>query len=218
MKRRYSSGRKKPYRKLRRTISAPLRQPELKKGFQLMNTMGFDSIGTAWREYDILGQIVPGAGANARIGRRIEIRSCRFRGVLSGGAVGGGPVDDYYDNVRIMMYTMSQNKTVATTPASTAGFVINTPLNKLYMPGLGKVLYDQFIGITNQPWAANSAAPGMREIDVYHRFKKPVLCHFTGDLINTNQFQIFVSIVSDSAAVPHPGFGSGYFEVAYYDV
>lgn len=215
-----SYKRTKPYKKRTRTmVYAPtIRKPELKKGFQLMTTMGLDSVGTAWREYDIVGQIIPGAGANARIGRRIEIHSVRFRGVLAGGAIGAGPADEYYNNVRIMIYTMNQNKTVAMTPAATAGYVINTPLNKLYMPGLSKVLYDQFIGLTNQPWAANSCSPGLREIDLYHKFKKPLLVHFAGDLINTNQTQIYVSMITDSAAVPHPGMTSGYMEVAYYDV
>lgn len=212
--------RKKPYKKIRRmSVPGPIyHRPELKKGFQLMTTMALDSVGTAWREYDLIGQIVPGAGANARIGRRIEIVSVRFRGVLTGGAVGGGPADEYYNNVRIMIYSMRQAKTVALTPAATAGYVINTPLNKIYMPGLDKVLYDKYFGFTNQPWAANSCAPGTESIDFYHRFKKPVLCQFAGDVINTNQFQIYVSMVSDSGAVPHPGMTSGYFEVSYYDV
>lgn len=214
--------RKKPYKKIRRSNASlgvvRMVRPELKKGFQLMTTMGLDSVGTAWREYDIVGQIIPGAGVNSRVGRRIEIHSCRFRGILTGGATGGGPVDEYYNNIRLMIYTMKQNKTAALTPAATAGYVINTPLNKLYMPGLEKVLYDRFIGMTNQPWAANSCSPATREVDMYKKFKNPILCNFTGDLINYNQFQIYVSMVTDSGAVPHPGFTSGYFEVSYYDV
>lgn len=212
----------KPYKK--RTKSSisympTVRKPELKKANVTMATMALNSVGTAWREYDVPGQITPSAAINGRIGRRIEIHSCRFRGVLVGGAIGAGPADEYYNNIRIMIYVMHQAKAgAATTPAATAGFVIDTPLNKYYMPGLDKVLYDQLLGITNQPWAANSCSPGTRDIDFYHKFRKPLLVQYAGDVINSNQTQIFVSMVTDSAAVPHPGFTSGYMEISFYDV
>lgn len=210
--------RSKPYKKIRKMIRPIGRLPELKHGFALMPAMGMDSIGTAWREYDLVGQIVPGAGINARIGRRIEVHSVRFRGVLAGGAVGAGGLDEYYNNVRILFYVMHQARTAATTPCATAGYVINTPLNKNYMPGLTKVLRDDLIGITNMPYGANACSPGTREIDHYVKFKRPLLVEYTTDGMNSNQTQIFVSVVSDSGAVPHCGFTSGYYEMKFTDV
>lgn len=215
MKRRYSSGRKKY--KIQRTIR-PKPNPELKKAFMLMPAAALDSVGTAWREVDIVGPIVPGAGVTNRIGRRIQIHSFRFRGVLTGGANGSGPVDEYYNNIRLMIYVTTATKSgIALTPASTAGYVLNTPLNKNYMPSLQKVLYDKIYGMTNQPWASNSCAPATREIDFYKRFKKPLICMFTGDTVQFNQTQINVSMVTDSTVVPHPGFSSGYIEVGFFD-
>lgn len=211
--------RSKPYKKIRKTIRPRSigRLPELKHGFALMPAMGLDSVGTAWREYDLVGQIVPGAGINARIGRRIEIHSVRFRGVLTGGAIGAGGADEYYNNFRFVMYVMHQARTAATTPMATAGYVINTPLNKNYMPGLTKVLRDDLFGLTNMPYGSNACAAATREVDHYVKFKRPLLVEYVSDGMNSNQTQIFISCVSDSGVVPHPGFTSGYFEMKFTD-
>lgn len=210
--------RKKPYRKIARTMAMP--RPELKKCFAILGAggAGMHSISTAWSEADMIGPVTSGSGTNQRIGRRIAVHYFKLKGVLAGGATGGGPVDEYYNNVRIMIYIATLNKVGVTgTPATTSAYTINTPLNSQYMTGLRKVLYDQLIGLTNFPWAANSCSPATREIDFYKRFKKPLTVTFTGDAANYNQTQIYVSCSSDSTTVPHPGFTSGYMEIAYYD-
>lgn len=211
--------RKKPYKKLRRmTVGPVMTRPELKRAFVLLADAAFNSISSAWREYDILGPVTASAAVNGRIGRTIQVHSYRLRGVLAGGAIGTLAADDYFDTIRLMIYVLEQVKTgAALTPANTAGYSLSTPLNTVYMPQLKKVLYDKIIGMTNIPYGANLCSAATREIDYYHMFKKPLVVKYTGDTANYNQTQLQVSMVSDSTAVPHPGFTSGYIEITYYD-
>lgn len=209
--------RKKPYKKMRKmSVTLPPAKPETKKAFALHTTMLFDSVGTAWRDFDILGPITAGAGVNQRIGRRIQVKSFRFRGSLFGGAVGTGLTDDFYGVFRIMIFTTNMAPP-ATTPTTSSGYVINTPLNKIYMRSLQKVLYDQYIPLTNAPWADHSCSPANRQIEFYHKFKKPLIVDYVGDTASNNSTQLWISCVSDSTLVPHPGMSVGYAEVCYYD-
>ena len=158
------------------------------------------------------------AAVSGRNGRKITLHSMRFRGNLFGGAVGAGGLDEYYNNVRFLTYGHRANKTgAALTPLGISTITGTAPVNNTVLPGLHQVYYDRMIPITSNPYAANNSSPGSVAIDFFHRWKKPLLVSYTGDTTNYNQYSIYTAAISDSAAVPHPGFGMGYLEVTFYD-
>ena len=206
-----------PYKVPRTMVLAP--KPELKRIAVSIATLSLGSIGNIWYEYDILGAITASAAVSGRNGRKITLHSMRFRGNLFGGAVGAGGLDEYYNNVRFVIYGHRATKAgAALTPlGSTPAITGTVPINNTVLPGLHQVYYDRMIPITNNPYAANNASPGNYSIDFFHRWKKPMLVSYTGDTTNFNQYSIYTAAISDSAAVPHPGFGMGYLEVTFYD-
>lgn len=222
MKRKHAStsgSRKKarqvaPYRRL--TPS-----PELKRNWGDLQTIGstiFRSIPNTWREWDMLGDQVAGASVHTRVGRKTAIHTIKIKGVLAGGAVGTGGADDYYNSIRMVIWIGAAAKVgAALTPISTAALPRDHPLNHEYVPGLKKVLLDKYIGITNQAYGANLCAAGVREIEYFHRFDPPLMVQYQNDLAQYNQTQIYLAMVSDSSAVPSPGFISGQYEYTFYD-
>lgn len=205
-----------PYKVPRLMVLAP--KPELKRISAPIATLTLNSIGSVWYEIDILGLITASAAVSGRNGRKITLHSMRFRGNLFGGAVGAGGLDEYYNNVRFVIYGHRATKAGgAITPLATAGISGTAPINNTVLPGLHKLYYDKMIPITNNPYSGNNCAAGSVAIDYFHTFKKPLLVSYTGDTQHYNQYSIYTAAISDSAAVPHPGFGMGYFEITFYD-
>ena len=205
-----------PYKIPRMIVLPP--KPELKRISVPIATMALNSIGNIWYEYDILGAVTASAAVSGRNGRKITLHSMRFRGNLFGGAVGAGGLDEYYNNVRFVIYGHRATKTgAALTPLGSSTISGTAPINNTVLSGLHKVYFDRMIPITNNPYAANNASPGSVSVDFFHRWKKPLMVSYTGDTTNFNQYSIYTAAISDSAAVPHPGFGMGYFEVTFYD-
>jgi len=193
-------------------------KPELKRISAPIATLNLGSIGNIWYEYDILGAITASAAVSGRNGRKITLHSMRFRGNLFGGATGAGGLDDYYNNVRFLIYGHRATKTgAALTPLGVSTIVGTAPVNNTVLPGLHQVYFDRMIPITNNPYAANNASPGNASLDFFHRWKKPLLVSYTGDTANYNQYSIYTAAISDSTTVPNPGFGMGYLEITFYD-
>ena len=103
------------------------------------------------------------------------------------------------------------------TPLATAGFGGSYPLDKAFVPGLVQVLADKMIPLTNQPYGANLSAPGHRYIDLKYKFSIPLTVEFNATSSNWNNTQIYIASISDSGAVPNPGFTLGNFQCRYYD-
>jgi len=176
-------------------------------------------VAGSWIEEDVLAPIVGGTGSiGNRVGRKIAVTGLQIKGVLFGGAVGTGGFDDYYNTVRLVVLGFRSNKTgAALTPLSTTGLGFNSPLVKMSLPGLAHVFRDQMIGITNMPYGAGNCAPGHRMINIYIRFRKPLVVQYTTAGADTNQYQLYISMISDSAAVPSPGFTQGFYKLTYTD-
>lgn len=179
----------------------------------------FASVGASWIEIDMLAGIQEGTDIFNRVGRKISVTSLEIKGVLMGGAVGGGTLDDLYNNLRLLIYTGCQVKSgSAITPLLTANFPISQPLRKYTYPFLSHVYRNMFIGITNSPVDADTAAPGHRKINIFIKFRKPLVCNFSGSGTNVNQTQLWVSMISDSATIPNPGFTVGYYSLNWKDI
>lgn len=219
MKRRYNAGTSRSAKKIKTSVIPRLLPTlELKRNYQSHAGMGFTSIGNTWIEWDAFGAIIPGTGINARVGRRIAVNSVKLKAVFSGGAIGSVGADDYYNVLRLVIWTGSMsNAGGALTPLVTSGVARDQPINNVSCNGLIKVLYDQFISFTNQPYGANLCAPATKEITFFHRFKRPFIINYTGDGSYRNQQQIWIAVISDSTGVPNPGMIAGHWETTWYD-
>ena len=215
-KRKRSRSRYSGARYAKRSRTSPL--VETKRQSSTMPTLGFDTVSTTWAEWDALGPITQGSDATNRIGRRIALKWVRFKGVLVGGAVGAGGVDDYYNRVRLCCYIGNYAKTGSVlTPMFTTGFTRNTPLRSTNLAGHRKTLLDSWMGLTNPPYGANLCAAGTRDVDFFYRFKKPLIVEYSGAGAHTNGTSLFFAMITDSSGVPNPGFSDGFVEIGFTD-
>lgn len=206
--RRRSYGRRRMYR-----------QPSAeRKYYQVTLPPTFGSVSNAWVEYDMLGQIAQGLDAvGQRLGRSIKVHGVQIKGNIFGGATGAGGLDEFYNNIRLCLLKFSAAKTGALTPLQTAGVQISSPLSHTVNPGLDHIYRDKYIALTNQGFGAGLASAGHRAINWYVKFRKPIHVNFTGVGVNTNQIQLYLSMISDSGAIPNPGFSAGWLKVIYTD-
>lgn len=192
-------------------------RPEMKHFTYALTTYG--SVGNTWAEYDWLNAIQQGDDYNNRIGRKIAVHYFRFKGTFWGGAQGTALTDDLYNNIRLVCWTQHNNKTGAQqTPLTTATLGINSPIRKYNLPGLGKVYKDKYYALTNNPIDADTCAPAGRTVDWKIKFKKPLIVNFTNTGVHYNQTQLYIGMITDSTAIPHPGFTNGYLEVLFTDL
>ena len=83
----------------------PVPKPELHRNTWSAAQLNMVSIPNSWRETDLCGSIQAGAAFYNRIGNKISVRSVRWRGVLAGGSTGAGGLDEYYNSVRMVIFT-----------------------------------------------------------------------------------------------------------------
>lgn len=206
---------KKSSRVVRRTA------PELKMLYAILGAggAGMGSIATAWIEYDLLGAVTYGADFTNRVGRRISLQSVKVRGNMYGGAAGAGGFDDYYDNVRFVIYVGDFRKQgVVVTPLGTANIGINQPLHKGILPGLKTVLYDKYLPFSNNAYDAGLATADHNVIEYFHKFNPPLTIDYvTNAGLDGNQTSVMLGAISDSAGVPNPGFDIGYVQMTWTD-
>lgn len=220
--------RRKVYRRKNYRRKRSIRKPFIRRVVRAMaehkQTTGpmngsWGSVGAAWQEVDLVSGISEGTAIYNRVGRKISVTALEIKGVLMGGAQGIITGDDLYNNMRILIYIgRAQKSGSSITPLATAGVSINTPLRRYTYNFCSQVLRNRYIGITNQPIDADTAAPGHKNYNVYIRFKKPLVIQYTGSGNHTNQTQLWVSMISDSSAVPNPGFTSGYYSLTWIDI
>lgn len=219
---RKSYRRRRVFRRRRvstRRIRSMIARSAEHKSYQVTLLSTFSSISTTWTEFDLAGPLIQGTDSfGQRVGRSITVIGLQVKGTLFGGAVGAGGVDDYYNTVRMCLLRMKQAKAgAALTPLATSGQALSSPLSKLSVPGLQHIYRDQYLPITNQPYGAGLCAPGHRAVNVYLKFKKPLKIDFAAAGAHNNQTQLYLSFISDSAAIPAPGFTSGWCRLIYTD-
>lgn len=214
-KRPYST---KKYRK--RPISVPHPRPELHRLQWTPAQLNMASIPTTWREVDLCGSLVTGAIFYNRLGSKVSIRSVRWRGVMAGGATGSSGVDDFYNTIRLVVYTHASPKTgTGLTPLATAGVNGSGAIHPDYVPGLQRVLFDKMIGLTNNPWGNGNSAPATREFDFFHVFPgRGLEIQYNNTTSDQDNLGLYVAAISDSGTVPNCGMVMGNAELTWYDV
>ena len=181
-----------------------------------LNT-NFSSVSGTWVEETWAPQY--GSTAASRIGNKIAITELSFQGVLVGGQA-NTVTDDNRNWVRIVLGIWKN-------PSST-GFSTHTVLNlnsfpsslqidKQTQPTLLYKIYDRTHVLTSPGRDSTGYLPPQQFVSCTHRFKSPVVV--TWDAMSSiPDKQWFLSMVSDSAAVPNPGFTSGSLKITWIDI
>lgn len=180
----------------------------------------FGSISNAWHELN-LTTLSQGSGKTSRIGTVIHVKSLEIRGVVTGGmqaAVG----DDPWNVLRIVLG--KYNSPDVNNPLTTAGVGMESICRADWLNAGGRLVkkyMDKYvvldtIGGNN---AATGYIPKQRIFKYYKKFKPGDLTikwnADAGD--STSQTKLILSMISDSAAVTHPGFTHGYWCMTFED-
>lgn len=178
------------------------------------------SIGNTWTDIDLLNAIQTGADPHSnRIGNKISVTSLYIKGTVFGGAIGTVTGDDLYNSLRYVIYTAKYDASgSAFHPLQSSAVAMQMPIRKENVPSLTRVYRDKFLTFTNMPVDADTAAPQGRLVNIYIKFKRPLVVTYSA---NTGAFHndvhLFFSAISDSTAVPNPGFTSGFVTATYTD-
>lgn len=174
----------------------------------------FTSIANTWLELDLLNGLSQGGNLNQRIGNAVRIKSIAFRGMLVQGS-SQTIADDAHNTVRVVC---CKAETSVLTPMATAGYTINSfMLANSGFTGLKKVYMDKLIGLPVTGQASAGYTPSMRVVKFFKRFKNPWKVTWSSNLGGSNNYRIFLSMISDSAAVPNPGITIGNWKVVFED-
>lgn len=165
----------------------------------------FNSIPFTWDLYSCCNP-AQGTAATNRIGRKIRIKSFEMYGVLAAG--------DNTNIIRMALFT-------ADTSTVLSGVDMDWKLVKDRVGGgnLGTVYYDKFHVVNYHPFdgATPSGVSTQKIIHIKKTFKKPILVTYADDTTATYDRTLFLGMIGDSVAVPHPGFVRGYAIARFED-
>lgn len=178
----------------------------------------FPSIpGGAWTEVlaTFIGQ---GSAQNTRVGSKIAVTGLKVHGMLNNGwtsGVGG----DAYNQVRCVVYDGNSGSAGR---LATMGSTINAVVRGDSVTGINRLYKDMWIPL-NPGYGEETAISGIAggpltvPVSFYLHFKKPIVIDYSGGA-NTGNHGLWIAFISDSGAVPHPGFTAGYFSCSYKDL
>lgn len=165
----------------------------------------FGSVLSAWTEYDILSVIGQGDDMNNRTGRRIMVKGVAIKGTLVGGQ-SNTIADDQYDFIRIVI-SRAKGATGALPPFTTyPGVGISTQIVPGLPAAIQTIYMDRTYSLSSPGRDSVGYMPATRTVSFSKALNWP--CTFTGTGANSNQEHLCLSMISDSAAVPSPGFTS----------
>lgn len=172
----------------------------------------FGSVSTSWTEVDLLQNISQGIGLGSRDTRRIAIKSLTVYGILSPG--------DANNVMRIVIALWGRGISGNVgTPFATAGSGMSSLLQKDSESEAYRMIrkyYDKYKvlnynGVTTTPTdIANN-----RIFKYYKRFRKPISIIYSGTTAILANRTLVMHAISDSAAIPNPGFIHGFIRVRY---
>lgn len=169
-------------------------------------TTSFSSISSAQTAVELTAAVVGGYTLVERIGRQINLLNVRLFGTLVQGVV-DGIADDRYNVVRIVLATHSAGN-APTIPLS-------TPISRSNTRYLEEVLYDKTVVLYSPAPDSTGYLPAIKHIDrtipVNRKFN--YYSHTGG----ATPIELSLIMVSDSAAVPNPGFVQGSWTVTFTD-
>lgn len=199
---------------IRRTVT---RMAETKRITETAVTQ-FSSVGNSW-VYWIPTTVQSAAFASARIGRRVSVVGYRICGLLHGGQ-NATVADDAYNKIRIVIgYQATHGISVGTiVPLQGVGF--SDPISKTETAGpkYTRIFRNQYLTLKSSGPDTVGYMPAMRNINIKHFFKKPITVTYADDTQYYPDKCFFMAMITDSTAVPNPGFIDGYFRLYYKDI
>lgn len=170
----------------------------------------FSSVSTICSTLDLASLITAGTGYDQRVGR-----SCYIKGLVVEGTLHGGQsnlvTDDNHNTVRIIA-VRGVPAVVAT--SLTASFTLSyAPINGETLSGVKEVLFDQQYELPSAGPDSTGYMPSIKHVKTYI----PINRYFTYYSGGPSDDTVFLSMVSDSTAVSHPGFVSGWLDVLFAD-
>lgn len=161
----------------------------------------FPAIGNAWVEVPF-GDVAQGITNNTRIGRHISIRAIQIKLVLY--------APDTYNTIRLIVALFDGS---GGTPLATAAATINSLIttDSGSQAKCIKKYLDQYIPMTP------ATSDALRVVDYYKKFKKSIQVTYGDDTITYPDKRLFISMISDSIAAPHPTVAAGYAVCTYED-
>lgn len=174
-------------------------------------TTSFGSIGNVWIIEDSC-LLAAGTDISQRIGRAVTIQSLDVDGLLVGGQVNGA-LDDNYNVARLVVF-LGRPGLVS---ADWAGRTFDDPVNP-GVEGVTRVLHDSQI-ILRVP-AADSVGYIPAVARVQRHIKAGVKAYYgsAASSVPTAGDSLFFALITDSSAVPNPGFTHGYYRLNFSDV
>ena len=171
------------------------------------------SIGTAGYLLDA-ARIGQGVDNELRVGRKVNPLTLRLNGVLHGGQ-SNTAVDDSINTVRLILFTGAPNLSAA---AAATAWSLNKPGDPARMGGCYSVLLDVTLVLVSPGRDSTGYLPAARHVNyvVSLRQALPELM-FSGSDGTTNHTGVYLFALSDSSAMPNPGFVSGGLTIDYLD-
>lgn len=173
----------------------------------------FSSILNTWEDL-CMTQISASVDKTGRIGSQISVTQFDFDGVLLNAWTSA--LADEYSVVRIVLSKVDNNGSA--TPFLSAGANINTHAAPDTIQYLDKVYYDQYIPLVGTYSTAAAAGPCPKHIKFSVKFRQPIVITYTTSGALTSNTGLFLSMISDSAAVPSPGFIQGRTRLHFKDI
>lgn len=182
------------------------------------NTMRFimGSISNAWIEVCV-NLWSQGTSTGTRVGRKVQIKSLFIYGTIAGGD-SESALDDPYNNVRFVIGLYDGS--AGATPLTTANMNIDSVIKRDSCRFLRRKYYDKYIVFnvaSTEKGGGDGYAPTIKKFRYYKRFKRPINVWFADDTNLYPSIRLVMSAISDSAAIPNPGFVNGYWVVKYQD-
>ena len=177
----------------------------------------FSSVGTTWVEQTWSPPF--GSTAAARIGNKIAITELSFQGVLVGGQANLA-LDDNRNWFRIVLGIWKNPSSTGVSTHSVLNlnsFPSSMQIDHQTQPTLVYKVLDRTYTLSSPGKDSTGYLPPERYVTATHHFKKPVVVTYDAMSAIPDK-QWFLSMVSDSAAAPSPGFVSGYVKITYIDI
>lgn len=183
----------------------------------------FGSVSTTWQEsaFEHISQNTSGSG---RIGTKIAIKSLWIEGIFAQGS-SGTAADDMYNILRIVIALWRQPEAGETPFQSQSVTVptLNDPIVKGddTCHGMIKKYYDKTFRLESngvERASGDGYVPKLYKFKYYKRFKKPIIMRWPGSNGTTPSCRLILSMISDSAIIPNPGFLSGFWRMTWKDL
>jgi len=190
-------------------LVVPYRQDFEQKFITNPMTTAFSSVSTTTTFIDLTALIGAGTDYFNRIGRQITLSRLQVNGLLVGGQVNLA-TDDAYNSFRITV--AAGNVGMTWTP-----YGLSQVLSADLIPGLDRVLYDHVFPLNAPSRDSTGYMKALKRIEINLDLPK-IVTHFqTAAAGSQNGNTVYLVMVSDSVAVPNPGFVDGSWVLRFID-